>query len=136
MDRFSFLSKFGFRVIPCWNNRKIPRMENWQTQATYDPKVVGNYGVLASGAPYGEGTIVVVDLDNHKANEESGVEFWEQNRLPSKTFTVSTPSGGKHLYEGMRIKPQYFEAFSFPLKKNTSLSSAIRILIHSLLVVA
>ena len=98
MDRFSFLSKFGFRVIPCWNNRKIPRIENWQTQATYDPNVMGNYGVLASGAPYGEGTIVVVDLDNHKADEESGVEFWERNRLPSETFTVSTPSGGRHLY--------------------------------------
>ena len=98
MDRISFLSKFRFRVIPCWHNQKIPRMEDWLNRATYDPTIVGNYGVLASGSPYGDGTIVVVDLDNHNEEEESGVEFWQRNKLPSDTFTVSTPSGGKHLY--------------------------------------
>ena len=98
MDRLLYLSKYGFRVFPCIRNKKTPMIDDWRNRATFNPMIKGNYGVLASGSPYGNGTIVVVDLDNHNEKEESGVEFWEKNNLPSDTFTVSTPSGGKHLY--------------------------------------
>ena len=98
MDRLEYLSKFGFRVFPCWLNSKHPMTKTWQDIATHNPKIIGNYGVLASGAPYGCGTIAVVDLDKHHDEMENGVEYWEKNNLPSDTFTVLTPSGGMHLY--------------------------------------
>ena len=98
MLRSEYLLKFKFRVFPCKANEKRPAISDWRNQAKVKNTITGNYGVLASGHPYAGKTIVVVDLDNHSEKEESGVQFWEKNDFPADTFTVETPSGGKHLY--------------------------------------
>lgn len=98
MNRLEYLSKFKFRVFPCRENQKTPAIQNWRNEAKIDFGITGNYGVIASGTDYNGCKIVIVDLDNHKEESESGVSFWERNGFLDKTFTVETPSGGKHLY--------------------------------------
>ena len=98
MTKTEYLEKFKFRAFPCISNDKRPAIKNWRENAKVNPNILGNYGVLASGTIYNNKTIAVVDLDNHSEKEESGVAFWERNDFPSNTFTVETPSGGRHLY--------------------------------------
>ncbi len=98
MDRYEFLNQFKFRVVPCEAGTKKPIMKDWRAKATHEPGITGNYGVIAGGTPYGDGRIVVCDLDNHKEGKESGVDWWNRTIGEHDTFTVATPSGGLHLY--------------------------------------
>ncbi|MCQ2411621.1 MAG: bifunctional DNA primase/polymerase [Sphaerochaetaceae bacterium] len=98
MNQKEYLEKFNFRVFPCVENGKKPCVKDWLNTARINPNIRGNYGVLASGTPYREGTVVVIDLDNHKGDVESGVDFWYRGTPVFNTFKVETPSGGQHLY--------------------------------------
>ena len=103
MTRKMYLEKFKFMVFPCINNEKRPAISDWRNQAEVNPAITGNYGVLASGHPYKDGTIVVVDLDNHSEKEESGVQFWKKNLL-LRNFLKAKNTNTKHLKIRMLIR--------------------------------
>ncbi|HJD84169.1 bifunctional DNA primase/polymerase [Kitasatospora aureofaciens] len=92
--------------------------QGWEQRATLDPDTVrrtwshGPYGIGLATGPSG---LVVVDLDTPKPGATPPVE-WADERVtngfdvlfalcerngqpfPSDTYTVATPSGGRHLY--------------------------------------
>lgn len=92
-----FIDHFQFRVVRCSYDKKP--YERWE-DATINPNIETDcYACFAGGAPYKDGVIVVIDLDNHTGNDnENGKSFWDRWLLDRDTLTVSTPSGGEHLY--------------------------------------
>jgi len=106
----------GFEVFPVKANAKTPPLVNWKDEKTTDKTQIRkwfkqhpdcNYG-LCPGRDY-----AVVDLD--VKDESDGVEMFgllELEHGPADTFTVSTPSGGRHLY--FKIKSPTGNANSFP----------------------
>jgi hypothetical protein len=107
----------GWHVFPCVPGSKEPALRgNWQRHATTDPAQIcawwtrRPYNVGISCGPSG---LVVIDLDVPKASDASNddgtvpptgaaslARLCQQHGepYPSATFTVSTPSGGSHLY--------------------------------------
>lgn len=92
---------YGFIPIPV--KGKKPVLPRWQTttaqtalrkvEHAVEQGLADNIGIL-TGAPSG---VVVVDIDVSRG----GLEFWntllQEHDLP-ETFTVKTPSGGRHVY--------------------------------------
>ena len=108
MDRALQFAKRGWYVFPLrpGDKRPLPRFRNWETRATTDRQQIIRWW---TGAPYnigiatGPSGLVVIDLDTppegHLADwclVEDSAEI-TGNRLPP-TFSVRTPSGGRHLY--------------------------------------
>lgn len=97
-------------------NEKQPLITDWR-KGEYDTIVQswinegGNIGVLTGDVS----GILVVDCDNHKPNQLTGVEHLKQYtkdhevELP-ETWSVSTPSGGLHLYYSI---PEEWKGKSF-----------------------
>lgn len=102
MNRLLYLNKFHFPVIQLAKGAKVPPEgeEAGFENAKDNPDIRGNAGAYAGGWKYGDGYIVVVDLDNHPetTNKVSGVEYWKEKGLPTDTLTVKTPRNGFHLY--------------------------------------
>lgn len=96
-SRKEFIEHFRFKVVPCGRDKKP--FGRW-SDAKVDPEIATDcYACFAGGSEYRNGVIVVIDLDNHSENlPETGRDFWNRNFLEDETFTVSTPSGGEHLY--------------------------------------
>ena len=101
------LAASGFQVFPCAENGKLPAIKDFPNRATTDPKRVEswwngrpkNVGISTSHFAADE-ALVVVDVDV-KAGKRGDLSLLnldlEGFELPA-TFTVSTPSGGQHLY--------------------------------------
>jgi hypothetical protein len=92
----------GFRVFPLRENDWRPQIKGWVDAATTDEATIrrwwaqwpkGNVGVAT-----GQG-LVVIDIDNKKG--KNGSASFADLDLPIEsldTFTVETPSGGRHVY--------------------------------------
>jgi Bifunctional DNA primase/polymerase, N-terminal len=108
MDRALRLTERGWHVFPLrpGDKRPLPGFTKWETRATTDREQVIRWW---AGAPYNIGIatgptrLLVIDLDipreGHSADwrlEEDSVLI-RGHRLP-RTFSVATPSGGRHLY--------------------------------------
>ena len=99
----------GWPVFPLVQGEKRPAVTAWETRATRDLRHVasawgGRYSGFNIGVAAGPAGLVVVDLDTSEdLTEQSGAENLdelcrrEHLTLPP-TFTVDTPSGGRHLY--------------------------------------
>lgn len=106
----------GFRVIPLWPRSKRPAVSKaWQHHATTDTERIQAiwarlpYNVGIACGPSG---LLVLDLDRSRGQDPP--PSWAGARhgrdvlarlarragqpYPSETFSVSTPSGGQHLY--------------------------------------
>jgi hypothetical protein len=103
-------------VFPLAPGGKVPAVEDWPNSATTDPNQITRWW---SEAPYNIGVatgpsgLLVVDLDRPRTPDQTppasvhgaacGREVLDQlaaevgERLP-RTWSVSTPSGGQHLY--------------------------------------
>ncbi|MFB7592337.1 bifunctional DNA primase/polymerase [Streptomyces sp. NPDC056169] len=91
----------GLAVFPLPIGGRVPE-RGWQRQATLLPERLPE---LLTGRGVGIGCrashVVALDLDVHGDNDGSGVLAALADRLGEKvpeTFTVATPSGGRHLY--------------------------------------
>jgi len=104
-----WLSKRGMHVFPLMPGTKVPAVRaDWEGCATTDLEQIdrwwgtGRCNVAVATGPSG---LVVVDLDvSAEGNGPNGRETLRaiaekaSDSLPVRTMTVSTPSGGEHLY--------------------------------------
>ena len=101
------LARGGFHVFPCDPNSKLPAIKDFPNKATTDIKQIEawwngcakNVGVSTTHFGVDEALVVVdKDVKKGKRGDLSLVQLeLDGFDLPS-TFTVSTPSGGEHLY--------------------------------------
>ena len=115
----------GFHVFPVWPLSKVPAVEDWEHAATRDPARIRawwrerpwNIGVAT-----GPSDLLVIDLD--LSHSQPAPPRWAGARggrdvlarlaaaagepMPSRTYTVTTASGGEHLYfrqpVGLRLR--------------------------------
>jgi hypothetical protein len=109
----------GWYVFPLVPGRKIPAVHsNWEHQATIDHHTIAatwrraRYNIGLATGPSG---LLVVDLDQPKHPDDLPPEPWrnrgaangadvlalvaaDHNAALRPTYTVTTPSGGQHLY--------------------------------------
>lgn len=111
-------AKRGWHVFPLVPGRKVPAVREWQRRATTDPDRIARcweHDAYNIGLATGPSGLVVVDLDTTKDGDEPS-EAWSGRNVtcgadvlaaiadehnapyPQGTFTVVTPSGGRHLY--------------------------------------
>jgi hypothetical protein len=101
----------GWYVFPCATGAKRPALKgNWQHHATTDPGRIRDWWACRPyniGISCGPSGLVVIDLDMPKrrgVEPVTGVSSLTElcrragEPYPSATFTVTTPSGGTHLY--------------------------------------
>lgn len=104
------ISASGIPVFPVKDDKR-PRITDWENEASTDEKIIrawaarwpkGNYG-----AALGRASLLVVDTDVNKIakdgsaiNGEASLKAIESEVAGSfpETFTVETPSGGRHRY--------------------------------------
>jgi putative DNA primase/helicase len=93
----------GWPVLPLKPNSKRPAIKDWPNQATCDVERVKQWWTEMPGANVGIATgdgFVVIDLD--VKNGVNGIATWEalcqEHSIECHTFTVTTPTGGRHLY--------------------------------------
>lgn len=84
-------------TFPCRANKR-PAVEKGETWKTDKSLPIGNHPFV--GMRTGQGSYTVVDVDvmkeKHEDTYENGFDVTELHDI--KTFTIQTPSGGKHLY--------------------------------------
>ncbi len=112
LDDLKKFTERGWRILPVAPNAKNPWTSNgwkagttdeWTIRRWLEEKPNANWGV-ATGAV---SNLLVVDLDT-KGDGEGTLRAWfDAHSMPwPTTYTVETPSGGKHLYfqhvEGLR----------------------------------
>jgi hypothetical protein len=108
----------GFSIFPLAPGRKVPAVEDWEVAATTDHLVIARtwrkapYNIGVATGPSG---LLVVDLDQPKNPDDVAPEPWRQRGAANgadvlalvatdhaastpPTYTVTTPSGGQHLY--------------------------------------
>lgn len=108
----------GWRVFPLAPGHKTPRRQltDWETKATTDPARIERWWATHRrdniGIACGPSGLVVIDLDTAKpsdtppeqwADAAGGADVLEQLATEraiqlEHTWTVDTPSGGRHLY--------------------------------------
>jgi hypothetical protein len=111
-------AKNGFYVIPLIENSKRPLISDWQNRATTNPLQIDSWWSEHPNANVGivceVSNLIVIDLDTAKNAtppspwRELGVKNGEDvfkeicsaanDAQLFETYTVNTPSGGKHLY--------------------------------------
>ena len=111
-------AKNGFYVIPLVENSKRPLISDWQNRATTNPLQIDSWWTEHPNANIGiaceVSNLIVIDLDTSKGAvppsswNELGVKNGEDvfREICKKagdvqlfeTYSVKTPSGGKHLY--------------------------------------
>lgn len=91
-------ARSGFRVFPCVPNGKTPLFEqNWKQIATTDEAIIAQWwddNPNANPAIALDANHVVVDIDK---GGEAAIDTLDMLGLPD-TLTVTTPSGGRHIY--------------------------------------
>ena len=111
-------AKNGFYVIPLVENSKRPLISDWQNRATTNPLQIDSWWSEHPNANIGiaceVSNLIVIDLDTSKGavpsspwNElgaKSGEDVFKEvcrkagDAQLFETYSVKTPSGGKHLY--------------------------------------
>ena len=111
-------AKNGFYVIPLVENSKRPLISDWQNRATTNPLQIDSWWTEHPNANIGiaceVSNLIVIDLDTSKGAvppnswKEFGVKNGEDvfreickkagDAQLFETYSVKTPSGGKHLY--------------------------------------
>ncbi len=95
---FAELQRRGLRLFRVRPNEKKPAIKGWQSEASSDPATLA--GWLGNAGIYCGDGLMVVDLD--VKHEVDGLASWaalqQQHDAAPATFTVETPSGGRHLY--------------------------------------
>lgn len=106
----------GFKYIPTINKR--PVLNDWPNKASNDHAQMDQWETDFPGSMLGLPTgaangIIVIDLDVKPSQDTDGIAEWGEiihqygEGLPPDTYTVSTPSGGLHIYfrapEGIKI---------------------------------
>ncbi|MGW4488862.1 bifunctional DNA primase/polymerase [Amycolatopsis sp. NPDC004368] len=103
-----YLAAMGWPVFPLVPLRKQPAVRDWEHRATTDPARIRRcwdtdlWNVAVATGPAG---LVVIDLDQPKPGQPGPdgasalAELAEERGGPlPATYTVTTPSGGRHLY--------------------------------------
>ncbi len=111
-------AKNGFYIIPLVENTKRPLISDWQNRATTNTLQIDSWWSEHPNANIGiaceVSNLIIIDLDTSKGASvpspwvEQGIQSGEDlfrkicseagdNQL-FQTYTVDTPSGGKHLY--------------------------------------
>jgi hypothetical protein len=109
----------GWHVFPCHPESKRPATKQWEQQATIDEQQIHqcwpDYSRKNVGIATGPSGLLIVDLDQPKNPADLAPEPWcgrgcttgadvlawlatEQATSVPHTATVTTPSGGRHLY--------------------------------------
>jgi hypothetical protein len=108
MDRALQLARRGWYVFPLrpGDKRPLPRFTKWESRATTDPEQIAEWWAEAPyniGIATGPSGLLVIDCDTARDGDApdwrlllDGVDI-TGHRLP-RTFSVATPSGGRHLY--------------------------------------
>jgi len=111
-------AKNGFYVIPLVENSKRPLISDWQNRATTNPLQIDSWWTKHPNANIGiaceVSNLIVIDLDTSKGAvppsswNDLGVKNGEDvfreickkagDAQLFETYSVKTPSGGKHLY--------------------------------------
>ena len=108
-------ARSGLYVFPVCPYGKAPAVRGWEHAATTDPSVITAWWRARSyniGIATGPSRLLVVDLDTARdtipppqwAGSRSGEDVLRMlaadaaQPYPGHTFTVTTPSGGRHLY--------------------------------------
>ncbi|GJF07274.1 bifunctional DNA primase/polymerase [Pseudonocardia sp. D17] len=107
------LAARGWAIFPVLPSRKQPAIRGWEQRATTDPDRIARFFVANpehnAGIACGPSRLLVVDCDTPKpdqpAADPAGRDGWDvlaglaagRGGLPD-TWTVTTPSGGRHLY--------------------------------------
>lgn len=109
LDHALELAALGFYVFPVVAGKKAPpRMKMWQQYASHDrDQIAGlwannpddNIGISTSRFSNDE-ALIVVDIDNKgdKHGDETVLRLELEGRDLPVTFTVVTPTGGRHLF--------------------------------------
>jgi hypothetical protein len=101
------LAKQGFFVFPIRHNDKRPLIEDWEEEASIDPKKIEEWwtrwpNANIATAP-GRHECMVIDLDVKHGID--GIENFRSLQLMNgdvpKTLLISTPSGGLHYWFGI-----------------------------------
>lgn len=131
-------AKSGFYVIPLVENSKRPLISDWQNRATTNPLQIDSWWTEHPKANIGiaceVSNLIVIDLDTSKGvvppspwkelGVKDGADVFDEicrNAGDSKlfdTYTVITPSGGKHLY---------FYDQNVPIKQGTEVNGWWRV---------
>jgi hypothetical protein len=102
----------GWRVFPLRSDDKRPAVADWENRATADPDRIGqcwSAGRFGIGVACGPSDLLVLDLDLSKPGQDTGgpadgratlavVCDSAGQPIPADTYTVTTGSGGTHLY--------------------------------------
>lgn len=120
------LAERGWHVFPCQPGGKRPVVRDWERRATTDTARIARCwtaGPYNIGIACGPSRLVVIDLDKPKAGQAKpdtlshvtgicdGADVLadlcarEHQPWPSGTFTVTTPSGGIHMYYNATASP-------------------------------
>lgn len=111
------LSEAGWKIFPLIPGTKRPAIRAWEQRATNDPQRVRrcwSHGPFNIGLAIGASGHLAVDLDTPDPGEVAP-EGWSMRGISSgadvlavlaaragttlpRTYTITTPSGGKHLY--------------------------------------
>jgi hypothetical protein len=95
------LAKRGLRVFPLRVKGWKPAHKGWKDEATTDPLQIYEWWSEADyniGVATGDG-IVVIDVDDKPGkNGSASLDAFKLNGATYDTFTVRTPTGGRHLY--------------------------------------
>lgn len=95
------LAKRGFRVFPLKVKGWTPAHKGWQQEATTDLLSImetwsdADYNI---GVATGNGLLVVDVDDKPGKNGSASLDAFKLNGATYDTFTVKTPTGGRHLY--------------------------------------
>jgi RecA-family ATPase len=106
LDHALSAAEKGFPVFPVEPFGKVPLISDWPNRATIDPKMIRQLWTDALGEPqpYNVGIAVSeheVVLDYDVKGGKRGLESYQQmlaDGLPQDTLTVTTPTGGLHVY--------------------------------------
>src|SRR6056300_722925 len=90
----------NFNKFPCKPNSKIPAISGWKEAATCDLDAIQDW--WRQNPEYNIGVVadrhIVLDVDIKPEDAIDGFTSLEQHPELPITFTVNTPSGGKHYY--------------------------------------
>lgn len=88
--------------VPLKNGRKYPVARNWQGRVWSEFSDEERQDWTGYGVNCGRAGLVVIDCDRHDESTDGVRNFHdlcdEHGFDPESTFTVSTPSGGRHYY--------------------------------------
>lgn len=101
-ERAEFNAGKGFFVFPVLEGGKVPVIKTWQKEATLSRIQIAEWAERFPNANVGISTadLLVVDIDNKKgkSGDETILELALEGLTLPETYSVLTPSGGRHLY--------------------------------------